>query len=69
MRSRGRKGREEAAERSIVTGNGSQGGITDVGKSVVLSGLPGRISTGVVRRFLRNYNLMGGAAEVVKLEG
>ncbi|KAI0288184.1 hypothetical protein BC826DRAFT_1107889 [Russula brevipes] len=42
MRSRGLKGREEASERAIVSGNGSQGGITDVGRSVVLAGLPGR---------------------------
>ena len=68
MRSRGLKGREEASERSIVSGNGSQGGITDVGKSVLLSGLPGKISTHVMRRYLRNYSLMGGQAEVVKLD-
>ena len=68
MRSRGLKGREEASERSIVTGNGSQGGITDGGRSVLLSGLPGKISTDIVRRYLRNYKLMGGQAEVVKLE-
>ncbi|KAI0005958.1 hypothetical protein BJV74DRAFT_8130 [Russula compacta] len=68
MRSRGLKGREEASERSIVSGNGSQGGITDGRRSVLLSGLPGRISSDVVRRFLKNYKLMGGQAEVVKLE-
>jgi hypothetical protein len=68
MRSRGLKGREEASERSIVSGSGSQGGITDGGRSVLLSGLPGKITTEVVRRFLRNYKLMGGQAEVVKLE-
>ena len=68
MRSRGLKGREEASERSIVTGNGSQGGITDGGRSVMLSGLPGKITAGAVRKFLRNYKLMGGQAEVVKLE-
>ena len=68
MRSRGLKGREEASERSIVTGNGSQGGITDGGRSVLLSGLPGKITTGAVRRFLKDYRLMGGQAEVVKLE-
>ncbi|KAI0306648.1 hypothetical protein B0F90DRAFT_787660 [Multifurca ochricompacta] len=68
MRSRGLKGREEASERSIVSGNGSQGGITDGGRSVLLSGLPGKISTEGVRKFLTNYKLMGGQAEVVKLE-
>jgi hypothetical protein len=68
MRSRGLKGREEASERSIVSGNGSQGGITDGGKSVVLSGLPGKISTESVRRFLKDYRLMGGQAGVVKME-
>lgn len=68
VRSRGLKGREEASERALVTGNGVQGGITDVGRSVLLSGLPGRMSTERVRRFLRNYKLMGGQAEVVKLE-
>lgn len=68
MRSRGLKGREEASERSIVSGNGSQGGITDNRRSVLLSGLPGKISSDAVRRFLKNYKLMGGQAEVVKLE-
>ncbi|KAI9466131.1 hypothetical protein BJY52DRAFT_328106 [Lactarius psammicola] len=68
MRSRGLKGREEASERSVVTGNGTQGGITDGGRSVLLSGLPGRISAESVRRFLKDYKLMGGQAEVVKLE-
>jgi hypothetical protein len=68
MRSRGLKGREEASERSIVSGNGSQGGITDGGKSVILSGLPGRITTDAMRLFLKNYKLMGGQAGVVKLE-
>jgi hypothetical protein len=68
MRSRGLKGREEASERSIVSGNGSQGGITDVGRSVLLSGLPGRVSTDAVRRYLKDYSLMGGQAEVVKLD-
>lgn len=68
MRSRGLKGREEASERSIVSGNGSQGGITDVGRSVLLSGLPGKISTHAVRRYLKDYSLMGGQAEVVKLD-
>jgi hypothetical protein len=68
VRSRGLKGREEASERTIVTGNGVQGGITDVGRSVLLSGLPGRVSTDIVRRSLKNYKLMGGQAEVVKLE-
>ena len=68
MRSRGLKGREEASERSIVSGNGSQGGITDGGRSVLLSGLPGKISAEIVRRSLKTYKLMGGQAEVVKLE-
>ena len=68
MRSRGLKGREEASERSLVTGNGSQGGITDGGRSVLLSGLPGKITPEAVRRFLKNYKLMGGQAEVVKLD-
>jgi hypothetical protein len=67
VRSRGLKGREDASERTIVTGNGIQGGITDGGRSVLLSGLPGRISVEAVRRLLRNYKLMGGQAEVVKL--
>ncbi|KAH9997641.1 hypothetical protein BJV77DRAFT_983706 [Russula vinacea] len=68
MRSRGLKGREEASERSIVSGTGSQAGITDLGKSVLLSGLPGRISPEAMRRYLKNYSLMGGQGEVVKLE-
>jgi hypothetical protein len=68
MRSRGLKGREEASERSIISGTGSQGGITDVGRSVMLSGMPGKISTEALRRFLNNYSLMGGQGEVVKID-
>jgi len=68
MRSRGLKGREEASERGIVFGNGSQGGFTDVGRRVLLSGLRGRMTTSAVRQYLKDYSLMGGQAEVVKLE-
>ncbi|KAI0273551.1 hypothetical protein BC834DRAFT_214318 [Gloeopeniophorella convolvens] len=67
-RARGAKGRGEAAERALVAGSGSQGGITDVGRAVLLAGLPGRISPDSVRVYLRQYRLLGGEAEVVKLE-
>lgn len=39
-----------------------------MGRSVLLSGLPGKITTEAVRRYLKNYKLMGGQAEVVKVD-
>jgi len=67
-RVRGQKGREEAAQRAIVTGNGSRGGIWDNGKSVVICGMPNKMSVDGVRKFLKNYKLAGGQGEVVKMD-
>ncbi|GBE81919.1 hypothetical protein BKA93DRAFT_819367 [Sparassis latifolia] len=70
-RTRGIKGRAEAAERGIITGNGPAGGLTSQGKNVVMSGLPGRMTAEALREFLKGYKLAGsegGKKEVVKMD-
>lgn len=72
-RSRGNKGREEAANRGIVTGTGPDAGVTERGRSVVISGLPGRWSEENLRSFLerKGFRLAGNdtnSSNVVKVE-
>ncbi|GJJ12141.1 hypothetical protein Clacol_006382 [Clathrus columnatus] len=56
-RSRGNKGRQEAANRGIITGTGPDAGITERGKGVVIWGLPGSWSEDAVRGFLERKGL------------
>jgi hypothetical protein len=72
QRTRGAKGRTEAGERGLVTGNGLQGGILNAGKNVVLWGLPGRITAEGLKNILQIFKLAGtegGKKEFVKIEG
>ena len=57
IRTRGRKGRDEAAERGIITGNGPSGGIVSNGKQVAVTGLPGRITADAMKDWLRSFKL------------
>ena len=67
-RTRGKQGRAEAAQRQLVIGTGSRGGITEVGRCVILSGLPGKVDASQVRSaLLSGYRLAGGEGEVVPL--
>ncbi|KAF9466362.1 hypothetical protein BDZ94DRAFT_1280997 [Collybia nuda] len=69
-RMRGVKGRAEASERGIVTGNGPHAGITNCERHVVIKGLPGRISLQTLENTLRSYQLAetrGGRPRIVKV--
>jgi len=61
-RSRGAKGREEAAARGCITGTGPDAGVTDRGKGVVLWGLPGRMTADELKELLsfKGFFLMDG---------
>ncbi|KAH9842587.1 uncharacterized protein C8Q71DRAFT_720094 [Rhodofomes roseus] len=70
-RTRGVKGRLEAAERGIITGSGPDGGRTGQGKGVVIYGLPGKFGAEAVRTYLKEFKLAAsedGQKEIVKLE-
>ncbi|KAI0064649.1 hypothetical protein BV25DRAFT_1800128, partial [Artomyces pyxidatus] len=67
-RVRGSKGREDATGRAVVTGNGVGAGITDNEKSVLLYGLPGKLTIDATRSLLKGYKLAGGRAEIAKLD-
>ena len=70
-RTRGQKGRMEAAERGIVLGNGPSGGITSNGKAVTITGLPGKMDATAVKDWLRSFKLAGNeenAKEIVQIE-
>lgn len=56
-RRRGMKGRAEAVDRGLMTGNGYHGGVSNCERHVVLRGLPGRVQIAAVRYALRRYNL------------
>ena len=72
FRRRGERGRGEAVERGVVTGDGPSGGITGSGKSVVLYGLPGKMTEEGVSFFVRSFKLAGMAPkkekDIVKLD-
>lgn len=70
LRIRGAQGRLEAAERGQL-GDGPGGGVTGHGSSVVLYGLPGKMSTDAVWHYLSGYKLGGSTKQgkdIVKLE-
>jgi hypothetical protein len=70
-RARGQAGRAQALQRDVVApGNGPQGGIVEVGRSVYLEGLPYKMTPDDVRRqFLNGYQLISGGGDVSKTEG
>jgi len=69
QRTRGFKGRAEAAERGIVVGDGPGAGVTRPGKSVVMYGLPPTITPHAMKRYLQEYmQADSGEKEIVKIE-
>jgi hypothetical protein len=62
MRTRGAKGKAEAAMRQALSGDGPDAGITERGKAVVVWGLPPLSRVDVIRR---NFEQLHG----VDLEG
>ena len=70
-RIRGAKGRIEAAQRGIVAGDGPNGGITSNNKSVVLYGLPGKMTVEALTYYLKSFKLADPAPEskeIVKMD-
>ncbi|KAH9856945.1 hypothetical protein C2E23DRAFT_865593 [Lenzites betulinus] len=69
-RTRGVKGRVEAARRGVISGDGPGGSITGGGRNVVLYGLPGKLVPGALIDSLQEFKLAGvehGTEVVVKL--
>ncbi|KIJ44094.1 hypothetical protein M422DRAFT_47578 [Sphaerobolus stellatus SS14] len=61
-RQRGREGKEAAADRGAITGNGLDGGVTDHGTGVVVYGLPGKMKEEAIAKLVANVGvrLQGG---------
>jgi len=69
-RMRGAKGRTEAVNRGIITGNGPHGGMLNPSRNVVIWGLPGRLTRAQLRDFLKDCNVPDtdeSRMEIVKL--
>ncbi|KAF7791309.1 hypothetical protein EIP86_002323 [Pleurotus ostreatoroseus] len=62
-RTRGVDGRQEAAARGALTGDGPSAGITGNGRNVVITGLPGKMTSEGVKLWLKNFKLAGNTAE------
>ena len=70
-RTRGVKGRLEAAERGLISGNGPDGTSTSHGRGVVIYGLPGKLTPEALRPYLKDFKLVAtevGHKEIIKLE-
>lgn len=59
VRGRGAKGRGEATERGVLTGDGPRAGLLSSGKNVVIWGLPGKLTNEGLKGFLQNFKLAG----------
>jgi hypothetical protein len=68
FRTRGFKGRAEAATRGVITGNGPYGGILNSAKNVVMWGFPGKMLPLGVKDFLKRFSLDNSREEIVKVE-
>ncbi|CCM02401.1 uncharacterized protein FIBRA_04499 [Fibroporia radiculosa] len=71
FRTRGTKGRLEAAERGLVMGMGPDGGVSNQGRNVVIYGMPGKMTPESLREYLKSFKLAGsegGQKEIIKLE-
>lgn len=70
QRIRGARGREQAAQRGVITGDGPNAGITGSGKNVVIYGLPGKMTEEAAGYFLKSFKLSGQTAEkaIVKID-
>ncbi|GJE86928.1 RNA recognition motif domain-containing protein [Phanerochaete sordida] len=69
-RARGVKGRVQAAERGVTTGDGPAGGTKSGGSNVVLYGLPGRMTPEAAWYYLSGFKLAGATArdkDIIKL--
>ncbi|KAK7693396.1 hypothetical protein QCA50_002964 [Cerrena zonata] len=69
-RTRGIKGRAEAAERGLFDGTGPNAGLTRNGANVLITGLPGKSTVDIIRTFVRSYKPAGfeDKGDVIKVE-
>jgi hypothetical protein len=70
FRRRGAEGRQEAANRGLLTGDGPDGGLASNGKNVIMWGLPGKLEPEYLKSYLKRFTLSGkkGEEEITKLE-
>ncbi|EAU88207.2 hypothetical protein CC1G_03879 [Coprinopsis cinerea okayama7 len=56
-RSRGHRGRKEAAERGVWDGDGPNAGVRglNIGRAVTIWGFPGKATVSAVEKFMENY--------------
>jgi len=69
-RTRGSVGRQEAAKKGLIDGNGPNGGTSGNGKNVIMWGLPGKLPPDGLRNYLRAFRLSdtSGEENIVKIE-
>ncbi|KAJ3478303.1 hypothetical protein NLI96_g9854 [Meripilus lineatus] len=69
-RSRGQKGKLEAAKRGLIQGDGPNGGIADRGNAVLISGLPGKMTGDALRTYFKTFRFESqeGVKAITKLE-
>lgn len=69
-RTRGFIGRQEAADKGLVNGNGPNGGTSGNGKNAMMWGLPGKLSPDGLRNYLRAFRLSDQSDQesIVKIE-
>src|SRR6266550_1255968 len=70
-RARGDKGREEAAIRGALRGDGPHAGISNGGKNVTIWGFPGKTGAASVEYIIRDFDLdrkKSGVASVYKIQ-
>lgn len=69
-RTRGLVGREQAANKGLINGNGPNGGTSGHGKNVIVWGLPGKLPPDGLRNYLRAFRLSdaSGQESIVKIE-
>lgn len=69
QRTRGTKGRVEAEERGVATGNGPHAGLQqNIGKMVVIWGFPGRMSTGLVAPYFDDFQVATSKNDQLKVQ-
>lgn len=69
-RTRGGRGKAEAAERGLFDGMGPHAGLTRNGCNVVINGLPGKSTVEIIGLYLRPYKMAGHEekGDIVKVD-
>lgn len=69
-RTRGIKGKAEAAERGLFDGRGPNAGLTRNATNVVISGLPGKSTSDIIKGLVKPYKLAGyeDKGDIIKVD-